>query len=1561
MAIDINSLSNEQLTALYQSMQPSNATPATNAIKQIETGGAPDSSKITNPGSTASGSMQVLEGTRRDPGFGVKPSNGTPEDTARVGRDYYNALQKAYGGSENMAALAYNWGPGNTDKWLQGGASVADLPDDQLKYLHKFQQLRAGSKMNAAVQQPLAKPGVATPTSNATKNLEGLGMQAANFLGGAVESPFIAVSTLLHGAENLYNGQGASEALGNAVKSGAEEFQMLSPENLLNKVGVPTEQLHGTAGYDLPAKAFDFMFDKGPRMLAPLLAQGIAGTGTGLSELPVKPQDIEDVTHLQQGLMLASPVAGLFRGKGGAEVPQDLQQKLATGQIDQPGMENAAMPNEIPQRVPYRQYFEQPELFDNETQGQVVEGPGLGLRPDVADQIPTQTRGGLSNARQMDLQYPGETLRVSPEGEVFPESVSGYRDQMTQRVSDFNEAVRRGDDFIQGDLFNELDQRRFDQYQENSRPLNSTEFEETLHNLASVVDEQGRPRTGFDIPDVNDPAHGPFIDAAYGRYLDIIQSEHGDLFDRPTMAKRFAEVLKKDAVERFLQDHPVIKASEAKISNLEALLASNPDSQTRSWAARDLQNVKDTLEKARTNLAKNYNDSGLHPTERDGITYLHSGLPIPDWIKNGLVRMLQGLHGMIFRFLNNRMKGPDNVNSFGKIVGKGIKDAINREANRNWQVKKDESAVDKLQSGPLGKFEAIKEWVPDDRPYEEVKGDFMKAEDMDSSWLTKNVTAQGGLWASAISKSPIAKWAYTKVNNAVKRTDAESKRLLTDKQTGLRTYMQAMNPREKGEIHALMDMNEGEKVFTENELRQRGFNPKQIAYYKRFQEVMGEIFDKFNAGRRAAGMPEIEPRVAYMTSRFMGDFRSMIYQKGTTRPVGFVGHNSRWALNQVIKHIEEQNPGKYDFEKPTLNRGPDRASPNMFQGYLNVINHFELNDPEMKAIMDTYRQYFSSNAAKAMGALKHAKDKQGIMGAEGRKAWLDQEQNASDGMKSQLQYAEHMIKWSEMQDAAGEINKMLGDEDLNDKPNAKSYVFDYLGNALGQNKSALNDAMNAILNGVAEQTGVGPSIFRKANNAQKSALLQMWLGFMRIPHSLLTMTQFFQSNPGFAQLVKSRGLDVSFWGNTMKGVNSSMNIAKKSLGIPTELKGIDKAIYDYNQKNGVFAVQLKSHLTDINNSAFKRKFDSVAEANITYPEAVLRAITFSIWTHALTESGMPLKEALGTAENLTRGALVDYRPTERPLVFGKMGFLGDIASTLTRFKMNQLSQHQYFAKEAIKGGSVAPLATMLLASVAFAGLSGVLGFNYADELYHGISYLAGKPDRLKAMMLRNMPDWANYGLFSQLGINMQGSYSNADTIPDNPIAALFPTGNTLADMMTSVGQAVYYHDAATAKKLAYNFLPTSLKGIAENTAFSKDLPNGNKQFFNPNTNQLQSERTPGEQVARDLAFHPFQEARDADVRRFAKEEQADYASLREKDLTRYTNKLATGTVSQSDVETLRKDWIAHRGGPEQLATSLEAFYKSRALTANQREIGVPQSLGDIYKFQDIQAMKGSKK
>lgn len=89
---------------------------------------------LTSP-KGAEGEMQVMPGTQRDPGFGVIGARDrSPEEIARVGRDYLKALRQRYG-DDKLAAIAYNWGPGNTDKWLMAGADPARLPAETRNYI----------------------------------------------------------------------------------------------------------------------------------------------------------------------------------------------------------------------------------------------------------------------------------------------------------------------------------------------------------------------------------------------------------------------------------------------------------------------------------------------------------------------------------------------------------------------------------------------------------------------------------------------------------------------------------------------------------------------------------------------------------------------------------------------------------------------------------------------------------------------------------------------------------------------------------------------------------------------------------------------------------------------------------------------------------------------------------------------------------------------------------------------------------------------------------------------------------------------------------------------------------------------------------------------------------------------------------------------------------------------------------------------------------------------------------------------------------------------------------
>lgn len=104
------------------------------AVQQQESGGDPNA--VSPKG--AKGLMQVMDATNNNPGFGVTPAkDDSPEERARVGRDYLQAMITRYGGDLQKGLAAYNAGPGAVDDAVaQAGKAVNQgmkNPDGSLK------------------------------------------------------------------------------------------------------------------------------------------------------------------------------------------------------------------------------------------------------------------------------------------------------------------------------------------------------------------------------------------------------------------------------------------------------------------------------------------------------------------------------------------------------------------------------------------------------------------------------------------------------------------------------------------------------------------------------------------------------------------------------------------------------------------------------------------------------------------------------------------------------------------------------------------------------------------------------------------------------------------------------------------------------------------------------------------------------------------------------------------------------------------------------------------------------------------------------------------------------------------------------------------------------------------------------------------------------------------------------------------------------------------------------------------------------------------------------------
>ena len=160
---------------------PSGITIPTSAIRQVESGG--NAAAVSPKG--AEGTMQVMPATQAAPGFGVTPAaNKTPQELERVGGDYFAAMKNKYK-DDVTAAIAYNMGPGATDKWIANGKKFNELPAETQQYVTRLtSQPQAPA---ADIPKIRAETMVARPTPGAMQRQQELDTAAQKEFGTNVE------------------------------------------------------------------------------------------------------------------------------------------------------------------------------------------------------------------------------------------------------------------------------------------------------------------------------------------------------------------------------------------------------------------------------------------------------------------------------------------------------------------------------------------------------------------------------------------------------------------------------------------------------------------------------------------------------------------------------------------------------------------------------------------------------------------------------------------------------------------------------------------------------------------------------------------------------------------------------------------------------------------------------------------------------------------------------------------------------------------------------------------------------------------------------------------------------------------------------------------------------------------------------------------------------------------------------------------------------------------------------------------------------------------------------
>ena len=122
-----------------------------NITMQSESGGKryDKSGNLTESLKGALGEYQVMPKTAKNPGFGIQPAkDDSPEELARVGREYLDVMIKRYDGDLAKMWGAYNAGPGTVDELVKqyGNDWLSQAPKETQDYVQK--NVAAWSKRN---------------------------------------------------------------------------------------------------------------------------------------------------------------------------------------------------------------------------------------------------------------------------------------------------------------------------------------------------------------------------------------------------------------------------------------------------------------------------------------------------------------------------------------------------------------------------------------------------------------------------------------------------------------------------------------------------------------------------------------------------------------------------------------------------------------------------------------------------------------------------------------------------------------------------------------------------------------------------------------------------------------------------------------------------------------------------------------------------------------------------------------------------------------------------------------------------------------------------------------------------------------------------------------------------------------------------------------------------------------------------------------------------------------------------------------------------------------------
>jgi hypothetical protein len=719
------------------------------------------------------------------------------------------------------------------------------------------------------------------------------------------------------------------------------------------------------------------------------------------------------------------------------------------------------------------------------------------------------------------------------------------------------------------------------------------------------------------------------------------------------------------------------------------------------------------------------------------------------------------------------------------------------------------------------------------------------------------------------------------VQAAVNDADLATRNYVLPVETALRKL-------KKPEVVQLMKIFQEEtslkQKFTTEELTGFGYDAKVLAAYNDIRRMFSESLARENAAREMKGQKPITELEYYSSHRWSGNFRQD-FRDGEGRHLWSLAGKTKWDLARQREALLKQFPELKADKERILRKGRDIAAPSeLYKHMLDILGE---DDPAVARIKQWYERTGVEDPAAAMLAQeKHFKRQTGVRGYIGdrpvndtegmfsKKSVFNPEKEALDFFQEQITVAKNGFAWAEMQKAGQEIKKIVSDPALQtQQPNNVKYIKDYWKQNLGVSEAkwvaSAEDALHDF--------GVSPIEVRKVVGDVKSA----WIG-----QKLLASAGFIASNMIQSTSVLPHMMDimVKTGGNPILGLTAGMmgmmsvapahlasvynpNSARVQQGRKIAMMTMPEwhaRAMKYAEDNGVISRSTYDESPiEASFSKGRRAAELAGKITIGAPETFVRSFAFMAFAEQLRNSGKYANDAdiFRLAEERTNAAMVDMRSGERPILFNKLGMIGDLAGALQTFPVNFYNQWNWAVREGVKG-NVLPAMTMAMVQYSVAGFMGLPGFQDLDKLMEGIKSWASKNDpklwdqikdmNPKRLVMDHLGEDSLYGKVStESGVAMTSRVS-APSISDMVTSG----GNVIGDIAKQVGNVAklaYNPSENQFAKTVLESAPVGAQGYLETGPLrdmvSKDTPKG-RLYEKRGTDKGDFTRTPEDEAIR---------------------------------------------------------------------------------------------------------------